>query len=445
MGDSPEDTGTPRTSPTTDTSPVTAVLVRPPRTVDTLVRYLLTACLVRTASGGAAVGLFTLAVRTGGSGGATLGGVLAALLTAPYVVGPWLAGVLDRALDARRVLAASFVLFGVALAAAALLLGRIHFLVVAGLVTVAGMCGPLVTGGLSSRLAAMDGWDEHGRRRAEGWDSATYGVGNTFGPAAVGAVGAALGARTAVLCLGAAAALAAFTLLTLPAGAPPVKGTEPLRVRQTFRIIATVGQLRRVMVAMALTALVAGGITVVATTLGRQLAGSAEAGAALAAVYGFGYLAGSVAAGIVPLPGEPERTSTLLVAVSAATVACCAVAPSYTVAVVTFAATGAAGALLFTATLAVRSVHAPPEARAQVYVSMGALKMAVSSAGTALAGSLMALGPRMLLGAGCAVTLFALASVLGDRRISARRNPVPVTEGDSSVRSKSRKFSSPIP
>ncbi|MEU8976305.1 MFS transporter [Streptomyces monashensis] len=429
-------TGSPRT---------TDPLVRSPRTAETLVRYLLTASLVRTASGGAAVGLFTLTVRTGGSGGAALGGLLAALLTAPYVVGPWLAGVLDRARDGRRVLAVSFVVFGGALAAAALLLGRVPFLVVAGLVTVAGLCGPLVTGGLSSRLAAVDGWDERGRRRAEGWDSATYGIGNTFGPAAVGAVGAVLGARTGVLCLGAAAAAAAFTVLTLPAGTPPAKGQAgPLRVRQTFRIIVTVGQLRRVMLAMALTALVAGGITVVATTLGRQLTGSPEAGAALAAVYGLGYLAGSVVAGIVPLRGEPERTSTVLVVVSAAAVACCAVAPGYAVAVVTFAATGAASALLFTATLAVRAVYAPPEARAQVYVSMGALKMAVSSAGTALAGSLMSLGPRTLLGAGCAVTLFALAGVLCDRIRSGRKNSVTASQRNSSARNNSRTLPSEI-
>jgi predicted MFS family arabinose efflux permease len=302
-----------------------------------------------------------------------------------------------------------------------------------------------VTGGLSSRLAAVDSWDERGRRRAEGWDSATYGIGNTFGPAAVGAVGAALGTRAGVMCLGTAAVLAALSVLTLPAGAPPAKGPAgPLRVRQTFRIIVTVGQLRRVMLAMALTALVAGGITVVATTLGRQLTGSPDAGAALAAVYGFGYLAGSVVVGIVPLPGEPERMSTVLVAVSAAAVACCAVAPSYAVAVVTFAATGAASALLFTATLAVRAVYAPSEARAQVYVSMGALKMAVSSGGTALAGSLMGLGPRTLLGTGCAVTLFALTGVLGDRHISGRKNSAPESRRNSSARNNSRTLPSEI-
>ncbi|MGH4029079.1 MFS transporter [Actinomycetota bacterium Odt1-20B] len=417
-----------------------------PHPTTTLLRYLLTASLVRTASGGAAVGLFSLAVR--GSGGAGLGGLLAALLTAPYVAGPWLAGVLDRARDGRRVLAVSFVVFGAALAAAALSLGRVPAAFVAVLVGVAGLCGPLVTGGLSSRLAALDGLAARAQRRAEGWDSATYGIGNTLGPAAVGAAGAALGPRGAVVCLGATAVLAAFAVLGLPAVEPAGRGTggrgaEPLRVRQTFRVIASVGPLRRVMLAMALTALVAGGITVLATTLGRQLGGGAGAGAALAAVYGFGYLGGSVLVGIVPLPGEPERTSLVLVAVSAGAVACCAVAPGYALAVAAFAAAGAASALLFTATLAVRSVYAPPAARAQVYVSMGALKMAVSSAGTAVAGSLMGLGPRTLLGAGTAVTLLALAAVLADRRLALRRTE-PEMDGISSARNSSGRFPSEV-
>src|SRR5947207_1672695 len=102
---------------------------------------------------------------------------------------------------------------------------------------------------------------------AGGLFTVTARPGGAGGAAPAGGAGAAArGARAGVLCLGGAAGVAALTVLTLPVGAPPAKGPAgPLRVRQTFRIIATVGQLRRVMLAMALTALVAGGITVVAT------------------------------------------------------------------------------------------------------------------------------------------------------------------------------------
>jgi hypothetical protein len=60
-----------------------------------LVRYLAAATLVRAADGGAAVGLVLL-------GGPRLGGLLAACLTAPHLVGPALARRLDSARDDAR-------------------------------------------------------------------------------------------------------------------------------------------------------------------------------------------------------------------------------------------------------------------------------------------------------------------------------------------------------
>jgi len=386
-----------------------------------LIRYLTAAALVRTASGGATVGLFTLAVAHSGSGhGAALGGALAALLTAPYLVGPWLARLLDAARDGRLLLSASFAVFGTALTTAGLCFGHLPTPAVAALITVAGLCGPLVTGGLSSRLAGIAGASARAQRRCEGWDSATYGIGNTFGPALVGLVGAMVGPVAAVIALGGAAGLAALIVLTLPPEVQrPPGAPAALHVSQTFRIIATVGPLRRMLVVMMLTALVAGGMTVVATTFGHQLAGSAAAGAALASGYGLGYLAGSVLVGMVPPRGEPERVALKLTAVGATAVAACALAPDYAFALVSFAAAGAASATLFTATLAVRSVYSPPEARAQIYVSMGGVKMAVASLGTAISGAAMSAGPRTLLGAGVVVVAFALAVAFADRRITA--------------------------
>lgn len=385
-----------------------------------LIRYLAAAAFVRTASGGATVGLFSLAVAHSASGhGAALGGALAALLTAPYVVGPWLARLLDSARDGRVLLSASFAVFGAALTAAGLCFGRLPTPAVAALITVAGLCGPLVTGGLSSRLAGIAGPSARVQRRCEGWDSATYGIGNTFGPALVGLVGAAVGPVAAVAALGGAAGLAALLVLTLPPRERRAPGAPAaLHVSQTFRIIATVGPLRRMLVVMMLTALVAGGMTVVATTFGRQLAGSPAAGAALASGYGLGYLAGSVLVGLAPPRGEPERVALRLTAVGATAVAACALAPDYAFALVSFAAAGAASATLFTATLAVRSVYSPPEARAQIYVSMGGVKMAVASLGTAVSGAAMSAGPRTLLAAGVVVVAFALAVAFADRRIT---------------------------
>jgi hypothetical protein len=62
-------------------------------------RYVVAATLVRSADGAAAVGLVLLAVSPSAhlAHGARVGGVLAACLTAPHLLGPLLARRLDRA------------------------------------------------------------------------------------------------------------------------------------------------------------------------------------------------------------------------------------------------------------------------------------------------------------------------------------------------------------
>ena len=87
-------------------------------------------------------------------------------------------------------------------------------------------------------------------------------------------------------------------------------------------------------------------------------------------------------------------------AVIGVTFALCALVPTYPLGLLAFGAAGAANAPFFTATLASRSTYAPPEARAEIFVSMAALKVAAASFGTALAGLLIGLGPRPLLLAG---------------------------------------------
>src|SRR4051794_17811275 len=151
-----------------------------------MARYLVAATLARAADGGAAVGLVLLATTTPHlSRAPTVGGLLAACLTMPHLLGPVVGRLLDRASDGRRLLAVAFVLYGLALFAASLLLGKVPVVPVAGLVAVAGACGPLLTGGLSSRLASLVRPEELAQRRAQGWDAVTYGIGGSLGPAAV--------------------------------------------------------------------------------------------------------------------------------------------------------------------------------------------------------------------------------------------------------------------
>ncbi|MFI6184089.1 MFS transporter [Nonomuraea sp. NPDC051191] len=395
------------------------------------VRYVGAATLVRCVDGGATVCLILLAIQRLPQGAAA-GGLFVALLTVPHLLGPWLARRLDGAADGRRLLAGAFALHGAALAAGAALMGVAPLPVVGALLLVAGAGGPMVTGGLSSRLPEIAARGRMARGRAEGWDAVTYGVGGTAGPALAAGLAAMAGPLSAVLALGAAAVVAGALVLTLPADpaahrreghagsdATARRGEGAMTVRQALGLMVTVGPLRRVLVATLLTAVTAGGLTVVAVEFGARLGHGATAGAALAAVYGLGNLAGSLAVTAFPLRGEPERLTVRHVVILAVALVLCAFSPVYPVAVAAFGLAGFANAPLFAASLAARSAYSPPRARAQVFVSVAGLKMGLSSVGAAAAGAALVLGPRALLAAGAALVLLAALVAVADRRLTA--------------------------
>jgi hypothetical protein len=395
-----------------------------PAKIGAMIRYLSAALLARGADSGAAVGLVLLAVSpaTGLGNGAATSGLLAAGLTAPHLLGPWVARWLDRARDSRKLLAVAFAGYGTALATAAILLGHARLPLVAALIGLAGLCGPLLTGGLSSRLAAIAGAQPASQRRAEGWDAVSYGLAGTAGPAAVAGLAALATPLAAVLALAAAPVAAATITLTLPRTAPAAASPDQaLTVRAALRVMASHGPLRRVTVATMLTALSTGGLAIVAVVLGAQLSARPGAGAALVAAFGLGNLAGSLLVTALPLRGEPERLTARYVAIMAAALGLCAIAPTYPLAMAAFALLGASNAPFFTATLAARSRYAPPQARAQVFVSMAGLKVAMAAASTAIAGATIGHGPRGLLAVAAAITLLAAATALLDRRISPQQ------------------------
>ncbi|WP_256094783.1 hypothetical protein [Streptomyces sp. EN27] len=139
-----------------------------------LARYVVAAALARTADGGAVVAVVLLVTSSGGSG--TLAGVLGACITAPHLLGPFVARSLDLAQDGRKVIAAACLLYATALTAGVLAYGHVPAVLTGLLLATAGTCGPLLTGGISSRLPAIVGPRLRTQRRAQGWDVATYGA-----------------------------------------------------------------------------------------------------------------------------------------------------------------------------------------------------------------------------------------------------------------------------
>lgn len=208
-----------------------------------LARYILAATLARVSDGGAIVAVVLLVNTSGGSAAAA--GLLGACVTAPHLLGPFVARRLDTAADGRRVIAVACVVHALTLAAAVLAYDRAPVTVPALLLVASGLVGPFLTGGISSRLPSIAGTQVPQQRRAQGWDVATYGVAGTVGPSLVAVLASAASPRVAGLSLAAGALTAGAMVWLLPFQPRPSERAEVPRPWQTLGLILRSGRLRR--------------------------------------------------------------------------------------------------------------------------------------------------------------------------------------------------------
>jgi MFS family permease len=383
--------------------------------------YFVSACLARAADTGAIVGIVLLA--NGIAPRTAVGGLLAACLTAPHLAGPFAARLLDRTSRKKLLLAVAFATYAVALGLAGVLLAH-HLIVLAAVaVVIAGACGPLLTGGLSSLLARLVPDRESAQRRAQGLDAFTYGVAATGGPALIAIVAATASPTAAVLAAAGLALLAAAVLLLLPSSANdrPEDAPAALTVRRALGLLARTGGLRRTAVGTALSAMPIGAISLLAVVFALDHHGTAVQGALLVTADGVGGLVGSTIAILRPLRGNADRLIRWWTLAVAAGFALCTLSPTIPLAAVAFFVTGAATSIQFAASLAARSAFAPPSARAQIFVTMAGLKVAFSSLGVALVGLASGVGSFWLLGASVVVVLIGTAYMFADRALTVSR------------------------
>ncbi|MER7279969.1 MFS transporter [Dactylosporangium sp. NPDC000244] len=191
---------------------------------------LIAAALARTADSGAGVVIVLASVsRFGGPAQGSL--ILAVLLVPHLLAGPLVGLVTDRARHPGLVHAGFVAGFGAAVGGILSLIGHVPQLVVLVLAFVAGCCGSMVFGGLSSRLD--DVVAPENRARVRGLDAATYNVADIFGPAAGAALAVSVGVPVAAVVITAGCLCAAVLLLTVRAlpvaagGAEPGRSVEP--------------------------------------------------------------------------------------------------------------------------------------------------------------------------------------------------------------------------
>ncbi|WP_354226037.1 hypothetical protein [Arthrobacter bambusae] len=287
---------------------------------------------------------------------------------------------------------------------------------VPGLLLIAsGLVGPLLTGGISSRLAAIAGPAKTSQRRAQGWDVATYGIGGTIGPSLVAAVSAWANPATAALILAGATFMAAAVVRLLPYTSPATVAAEVPRPGRTLLMMISNGPLRRTLYMTVVVALAVAALPITAVASTGELGVAPATAGILTAAYGLGGLLGSAGVMIRPLRTDADPLMTWLAAAVGIALCGAAIAGTFPTAVAAFAGAGVLNSYFFAATLAARSEYSPPAARGQVFVWIGALKITAGSAGTALAGALIAPITRFPLYLSAGLIVLAVVMSVVDR------------------------------
>lgn len=378
-----------------------------------LVRYVVAATLARLADAGGVVAVVLMVTTSGGP--AWEAGLLGACITAPHLLGPFVARRLDTARDGRTVIAIASVLHGATLATAVLLFPYVWSIVTAAILFASGLLGPLLTGGISSRLPAIAGPDRRRQRRAQGWDVATYGLAGTLGPSLVAVLSAWASPTVATLTLAGMTFIAAGFVLLLPFAPAPSSVHDVPRPLRTLAIMLENGRLRRTLYLTVIVALSVAVLPITAVASSASMGVPAAAAGILIAAYGLGNLAGSAGVMLRPPRGEADQLMSRFAASVALALALVGLSTTIEIAVAAYALAGILNAYFFASTLAARSEYSPAEARAQVFVWVGALKITAGSAGTAVAGAVIVGSLDLPIVLAVALTLGAVAASVIER------------------------------
>lgn len=380
-----------------------------------LVRYAFAAMLARIADGGGVLAVILLCQSSEQYSAVT--GWLAACITLPHMLGPFVARSIDTARDGRKVIVAACLSYAGLTGLLTATFGHVPIFLTALLLIAAGLCGPLLTGGISTFLPAIAGPDRRSQRRAQGLDVATYGFGGTLGPSAVAGISAWFSPSAAFYLLAMGTVMSAFFIMRLPVSSETHDGERKL----VSGAIATMGlmirdmRLRQTLYLTMAVAFAVAVLPVIAVNMADVLGISVTTAAFLTVAYGAGNLAGSLCLMLIPLRGEPDRLMLNTGWMIVAGLLSIFMVSSFLLLFICFLITGMLNSTFFAATLAARSEYSPPFCRGQVYVWVGAMKITAGSFGTAVAGQLMTLGTYSPLILSLSVLVTTLIASLAGR------------------------------
>jgi predicted MFS family arabinose efflux permease len=299
------------------------------------------------------------------------------------VLGAWL----DRTPRRRVALASNQVLLAVCLLGILAAAGRAPGWVLVLLATLAGVTGPLATGGYTSMIPLLV--PERLLARANALEAASFNTAAIAGPAVAGAVAAAAGAAWAVLAEAVLAALALPAIARLPRiGVPAGDDPAPLAaaIRQGLAHLARTPVLRGVTVATAV-GLGGSGLLTLAMPFWAERLGAGRAGSGyLFAALEAGAIAGALAAARPAASWPPQRVVLAGLGLFGLVVIAWPLAPSFGAALGLVAVAGMVEGPAFAATFATRQRWSPPALRGQIFTTAASLKLGMFAIGSALAG-----------------------------------------------------------
>ena len=372
--------------------------------------FLLAATLARLATEMFPVAAVLLVLdRTGRPG---LAGAVVAATTLPAVVtGPVLGAWLDRTPRRRVALASNQVLLAISLLGILAAAGRTPGWVLVLLAALAGLTGPLATGGYTSMIPLLV--PERLLARANALEAASFNTAAIAGPAVAGVVAATAGPAGAILAEAALAGLALPAIARLPRiGVPAGEDPAPLAtaIRQGLGHLARTPVLRGVTVATAV-GLGGSGLLTLAMPFWAERLGAGRAGAGyLFAALEAGAIAGALVAARPAASWPPQRVVLAGLGLFGLVVAAWPLAPSFGAALGLVAVAGMVEGPAFAATFATRQRWSPPALRGQIFTTAASLKLGMFAIGSAVAGPALGLaGVGGILVAAGAVQLLGVA------------------------------------
>lgn len=393
------------------------------------VLFLSAAVLVRSLDSAATVAVILVAMeRAPGTDPVRTGALIGAALTLPHLLGPWVGSVTSAISDdSRRVIAGAALCYSSVLTGITILIGRAPLPLLLVLAAVAGLVGPLLTGGLSGRAGETLG----GGRRAQSLDALSYGLAATVGPSAVAGLAVALDPMLASLIPAGAGAVGGLVVLRLPpTGARPADPTSSATLA-ALRLMAGEPRLRAAV-----------GCTWIGALLVSASLIAAMARFGASAPHLTGYAAGALGAGgligsavLIARPPSVRVVGGMLG--STAAICCCllvtALAAPGVALLAMLAVLGLVNAVQTVLSLSARQELSPARWQHEVFVAVAGTKVAFAALGTAVAGASAGSDPRILLAVLAVVGMVTVIVLWGSLQFGSGGRPVSRMDRESAI------------